>query len=244
MIVVSCGMGTNTIAMLVGMQEKGIRPDLLLFADTGGEKPHTYQMVMVMNDWLEKHQFPLIETVKVEATTLEGDCLKRKALPAIAYGFKTCSQRFKLQPQRKFINNHPKAKEAWEAGEKVTMAIGFDYGEPQRARESDQPHKFDNWYPLIEWEWTRNECVAAIERAGLPQPGKSACFFCPNMRPEEIRELNAQYPDLARRAVEMERNADLTTIKGLGRRFAWENVIATDDLFDYPEIQMPCECMT
>jgi len=41
--VVSFGGGTNSTAMLVGMWERGERPDAILFADTGGEKPHTYQ---------------------------------------------------------------------------------------------------------------------------------------------------------------------------------------------------------
>ena len=37
MLVVSFGGGTNSTAMLVGMSERGIIPDAILFADTGGE---------------------------------------------------------------------------------------------------------------------------------------------------------------------------------------------------------------
>ena len=42
MIVVSYGGGTNSVAMLVGLHERGLRPDAIVFADTGGEKPNTY----------------------------------------------------------------------------------------------------------------------------------------------------------------------------------------------------------
>lgn len=35
-IVVSYGGGTNSTAMLIAMVLKGIKPDLILFADTGG----------------------------------------------------------------------------------------------------------------------------------------------------------------------------------------------------------------
>ena len=41
-LVVSYGMGVDSTAMLIGMAQRSIRPDLILFADTGGEKPETY----------------------------------------------------------------------------------------------------------------------------------------------------------------------------------------------------------
>lgn len=37
--------------LLVGMAERGVRPDLILFADTGGEKPETYEFVNTMDAW-------------------------------------------------------------------------------------------------------------------------------------------------------------------------------------------------
>ena len=56
-------------------------------------------------------------------------------------------------------------------------------------------------------------------------------------------ELNALYPHLAERALKIEANAKLDTIKGLGRRFAWANLIATFDMFaDSYEQEMPCGC--
>jgi len=36
-VVVSYGGGTNSTALLVGMQERDLRPDLILFADPGGD---------------------------------------------------------------------------------------------------------------------------------------------------------------------------------------------------------------
>ena len=40
--IVSFGGGTNSAAMLVGLHQHGIPVDLILFADTGAEQPHTY----------------------------------------------------------------------------------------------------------------------------------------------------------------------------------------------------------
>lgn len=53
------------------------------------------------------------------------------------------------------------------------------------------------------------------------------------------------YPDLAKRAVEMERNADLDTVKGLGRAFSWETFLRADAAQGrlFPEvIETDCMC--
>lgn len=248
MNVVAYGGGTNSTAMLVRIaldKIEDLMPSLILFADTGGEKPHTYEFVALFSEWLVNHGLPEIITVRSPNKTLEQDCLDRSALPSIAYGFKTCSQRWKGAPQDKYINNWEPAKKEWKAGRKITKLIGYDAGEPQRAKEySDK--KYVVAYPLIDWDWGREECLQAIKNAGLPECGKSACFFCPSSRPSEIKQLGREYPGLARRAIEMEKNAELTSIKGLGRNWAWRDLLAQGDLLDESEfictMDAPCGC--
>ena len=46
---VAYGMGVDSTAMLVGLAERGIRPDAILFADVGGEKPETYAYQATMD---------------------------------------------------------------------------------------------------------------------------------------------------------------------------------------------------
>lgn len=89
--------------------------------------------------------------------------------------------------------------------------------------QTKQIKKYENRYPLYEWGWDRAECVRVIERAGLPLPQKSSCFFCPSMKKKEIQTLWEQFPELFKRAVDMEENAKgtLTNVKGLGRSWAW-----------------------
>lgn len=229
MLIVSFGAGTNSTAMLVGMYERDVKPDAVVFADTGGERPETYQHIEDVNGWLAGIDYPQITVVR-EAHTLESDCLKRNALPGIAYGFKSCSDHYKVRPQKRWAKANGYTDAQW--------AVGIDAGEAHRA-------KYDEvWYPLLDWDWGREECKAAIARAGLKQPGKSSCFFCPSMRPAEIRALNAQHPELARRALDMEANSELTSVAGLGRNFAWRDLLATPDMFEdaYHGIETPCGC--
>lgn len=52
-LIFNYGMGVDSTAMIVGMHARGERPDLILFADTGGEKPETYAYLPHINAWLE-----------------------------------------------------------------------------------------------------------------------------------------------------------------------------------------------
>lgn len=219
-LVVAYGGGVNSTAMLVEMHRRGIKPDLILFADTGGERPETYAAVKAVSAWCVAHGMPEIVTVKSSGKTLEQDCLDRSALPSIAYGFKTCSQRWKLQPQTKYLN-------AWKRkGEKYTKAVGFDAGEERRVRESTDMN-CTNWYPLIEWNLWREHCEAICVQEGLPS-AKSSCFYCPSMRKHEVLTLAKEHPDLLARAIAMEENAELKTVQGLGRHWSWKNLVNND----------------
>jgi len=186
-----------------------------------------------MNRWLARHEMPritVVENVDRDGNrfSLETECLRSHTLPSIAYGYKRCSQKHKIGPQEKFCNHYPPCREEWARGGKVNRYIGYDAGEQRRYARSRSYNltdkKYFNRYPLIEdWHWDREDCIRAIQAAGLPLPGKSSCFFCPSMKRGEIEALKRQYPDLYRRAVALEENARpyLKTVKGLGRNYAW-----------------------
>ena len=93
---VSYGGGANSTALLIGLHQHRIPVDLILFADTGAEHPHTYAYLEVMDRWLKDHGMPPITRVYKttrdgKRLTLEDECLQSCSLPSIAYGFKRCS---------------------------------------------------------------------------------------------------------------------------------------------------------
>lgn len=242
--VASYGGGTNSTAMLIECANRGEPVDLILFADTGAERPYTYGYIESFSDWLEKNGLPRVEIVRSPNETLEQSCLKLGVLPSLAYGFKSCSQRFKGQPQNVYLNNWDRANAEWAGGRKVVKLIGYDADEPQRAKNHDD-EKYTVRYPLLEWDMGRDECVETIEAAGLCQPGKSSCFFCPSMRATEIRQLQANYPDLSKRALALESNARKSHVAGLGRRFAWRDLLAQAEMFgdEYSHTpELACGC--
>lgn len=230
MNIVNFGGGTNSAAMIYGMWQKHIPIHLILFADTGGERPETYRFIRIFNGWLDSRGLPEITRCFYRdqggnRLKLETECLKGRKLPAVAYGMKQCSLKHKIGVQDKFCNHYRPCLEAWARGEKINKYIGYDAGEPQRVEHAApvdaQNKKYCNAYPLVEWGWDRAKCREVLREAGFPQPGKSSCFFCPNMKKAEIRELWEKHPDLFQRAVALEHGAALTTVKGLGRDWSW-----------------------
>lgn len=243
--------------MLLLLCDTDRTPDLVLFADTGGERPETYDHVQEMWLWcrLRGIEFKVVDNGSPEkGRTLEENCLKRRELPSLAYGFKGCSVKWKRQPMDRYIRDRwQPARDAWARGEKVIRYIGIDAGEVRR-KQLPPDDKFVYRYPLFEAGIDREGCIELIKSHGLAVPGKSSCFFCPAMRKEEILALPA---DLQKRAVFMEHNAvearrareakgevSVSSIKGLGRsHFSWEELLtgkAPTFEFDNPA---PCDCM-
>lgn len=241
--IVSYGGGTNSTAMLVGLLERGERPDRIVFSDTGGEKPHTYEHIETVSQWCKKIGFPEVTIVKgsqpsqLRRGSLEAECLELGTLPSKAYGFGNCSQKWKIDPAKKY--DRALADELGIALSDIARLVGFDADEPHRMERAIRAQPKDHQaqrFPLVEWDWGREECIEAIARAGLPQPGKSACFYCPSSKKWEILDLRERYPDLFARACEMERRAlagegqaPATTAKGLGRSFSWAEFVKQHD---------------
>jgi hypothetical protein len=250
--IVAFGGGVDSTAMIIGLIDQQKPIDLILFADTGGERPHTYEHIELFSAWLVNKGYPSITVVKKvrrdgSLETLEQECHRRHNLPSIAYGFKSCSQKHKIQPQDKFLNHWQLTKDCWKKGLKAVKYIGYDAGESHRAENAAKrlDPKYTYSYPLIEWGWEREDCLETIKKAGLKSPGKSACFFCPSSKKHEIIELYDRYPDLLQRALNIEKQAELTSIKGLGRSYAWSTIIKLHEdqqPLPFTGFELPCDC--
>ncbi len=254
-LVVCFGSGVDSTAMLVALHVAGITPSLILFADTGGEKPETIAHVQRMNAVLRQWGWPLIETVRhvpkesTPYTDLYGNCMANETLPSLAFGMKSCSIKWKQGPQDQYLKGvklgpnkrdpHPLWAKTQAAGHRITKLIGYDCGKAD-IRRSRAPRPavcdFDYLYPLQLLRWTREDCVSAITKAlGADMvPVKSACFFCPASKHWELYWLAGEHPELLEDALVMERNA----LTGRHSRFdevefgaSWESLVSNSDRF-------------
>lgn len=241
--------------MLIALHLAGIVPQVVTFADVGAEKPETIAHVARMDAVLSSWGWPPISVcrkIPLASTgyaDLYGNCIANETLPSLAFGMKSCSAKWKQNPQDQFIKGaragpnarapHPVWIEAQRTGQRIIKLIGYDCGraDMRRSRKLAQADAdFDYAYPLQRLGWTRKDCIALITAVlGADYvPIKSACFMCPASKIWELFWLAAHHPDLLDRALLLERNA----LTGRHSRFdavefgaSWEELVGKADRF-------------
>ena len=211
--VLSYGGGRQTIA-IVGLIIEGVlpRPDHIIMADTGFEKPTTFEY---MERWVRPALNVMgmdIEIVRASEWSLDtekdviyqgSDGNIHSRLPAFtvkpdgSYGkhMPRCSNKWKVRPMRRYVRS------LYGTGRDIQcdMWLGITTDEAHRARESDVLW-LRSVYPLMNGyldetdteglSWTSADCVSYVEnRLGWPTPPKSSCFICPHMRNDEWLKL-------------------------------------------------------
>ncbi|MHC4395643.1 MAG: phosphoadenosine phosphosulfate reductase domain-containing protein [Planctomycetota bacterium] len=224
--IISYGGGVNSTAMtlLLLKQQKPI--DYILFADTGEEKPETYQFVEVFDQYLkDKHSLSITivkPMVDGKPQTLSEYCQKHVILPSFHWRF--CTDKFKIRPIRSFLKLVFERSEASVASKSESFVeyIGFDTGEWERIKKS-------RWrdttyvYPLIDEDIHRIDCECIIRQHGLPIPPKSSCYFCPFTKPQELAELQEKHPDLIAKMQELEEYVNNPAISTRKKPFRFFN---------------------
>lgn len=189
--VVSFGAGVNSTAILalVKLGELDLGDHLIVFADTGAERPSTYchirEMQKEMDIQIVKNPIPLYDF-----------CLKNHVIPSRLHRW--CTDRWKVQPMRHSIEA--------TVGTGYNYVIGFDATEERRVLRS-RARNDDAEFPLYDLGITRKACKRLILKAGWGVPEKSGCYFCPFQRKIEWMGLKENQPSLFQKAVELEHNA-------------------------------------
>lgn len=112
--------------------------------------------------------------------SLYGNCWHNETLPGLAFGRKSCSIKWKREPQDRRVRRWPPACEAWSVGLKGQKLLGFEACEVycRYGDRGDDP-RCEYSYLLMDWERTREMCEQAIAAAGWLVPVKSACITVP-----------------------------------------------------------------
>lgn len=240
-LVVSYGMGVDSTALLVMLAWEGIRPDAIVFADTGSEKPETYAYRSIIEPWLQREGFPAITAVKNPSPraghrSLGANCEDNRTLPSLAFGRHSCSLKWKVAPNDQWVASQAWAQEAWSADVPVLRLIGYDASPADLRRRKHAggvgagDPRFSFAYPLCDAGIARQGCKDLIRSAGLPVPPKSACTFCPASKKHEVLWLAEHHPELMAEALRIENLAshDLRSTRGLGRRWRWNDFLEAE----------------
>jgi len=223
--VFSFGGGVQSTACLV-LAARGELPatdtshrwDAFVFAHVGeaSENPATLDYVEnVAKPYAAAHGIELREVRKARRDGTPDDLLAlilrtERSLPFPvrmmngAPGQRSCPAEYKIRPLER---EHKRMGATTERPGIVGIGISMD--ELQRAKgwgevDPRSPSQIRE-YPLLRLQLRRRDCLEIIREAGLPQPPRSACWFCPFHSLDEWRRLRRDHPELWQRAVELER---------------------------------------
>lgn len=208
--VFSCGGGVQSTACLVLAAQGKIPYKTFIFANVGdqAESPATIQYIAnVLKPFAAKHGINWVDVAWVDRTGRQRDLLidlyeQKRSINIPAYmpggmpGNRKCTESFKIKPIAKWIKEH---------APNCTLGKGISTDEPHRATPSRESDGYKSAYPLIELGISRADCLQIAREAGIPQPPKSSCWFCPFKTTNQWITMRREQPELFSKAVELEK---------------------------------------
>lgn len=205
--VVSLSGGKDSTAMLLGMIERGMQIDCILFCDTGLEFPAMYDHL----DKLERdigrpithirsehsYEYLMFETPvnrKHNSSFAQKYGLIRKGYGWAGPRMRWCTSRLKDTPRERFLRP---LREQYEVFEYIGIAADERY-RLERPRNKAASHV----HPLTDWGWTEAECLKYCYDRGYDWNGlyehfkRVSCWCCPLQSLAELRQLYKYYPEL------------------------------------------------
>ncbi|MEY8326075.1 phosphoadenosine phosphosulfate reductase family protein [Lachnospiraceae bacterium 54-11] len=204
---VSFSGGKDSTAMLLGMIERGMRIDCILFCDTGLEFPAMYEHIAK----LEKDTGMPITRVQAEKSFEElmfyaeikrkpdSAALKKYGPDIRGYGWagprmRWCTARLKDEPREKFLRE---IRKEYDVKEYVGIASDEGYRlERKRNRQDGHVH------PLVDWGMTEADCLQYCYDHGYDWNGlygqfkRVSCWCCPLQPLPELRQLYHNHREL------------------------------------------------
>lgn len=212
--VFSHGGGAQSIAVLVLAAQGRVQYDAFLFANVGedSEDPKTLAYHRdIATPFAAEHGLNLVELHRVmrtgETRTLHHQIVTQpKSIPfpvrmqGGGFGNRQCTERFKIKVVARWTREHG----ATETNPAV-CGIGISMDELDRATTTEKVKHQRTEYPLLDLRLSRADCRRIIGDAGLPQPPKSSCYFCPFRSLEDWRRQRATEPEVFASSVALER---------------------------------------
>ena len=219
----SFGAGTQSIAVMVAQAQGLLRQpyDYFVWADVGhdSEDPQVAEyMANYVMPYCDEHAIKMIRVAKMrygkEDTLLQAIYRDNKRIPIPAYmangapGNRTCTGEYKIKVVDKWI----KSKSITHA----TIGLGFSIDETRRASNKNMQFlpmdarnvnkttykRFD--FPILELGFSRHQSIVLVEKAGLPTPPRSACWFCPFKSRGAWIEDKKHRPEIVQKAIAVE----------------------------------------
>jgi hypothetical protein len=192
MRVISLGWGVQSFA-LAAMSALGVLPkvDAAIHADTTYERAETYEFARKWTPWLEARGVRVVTVqAKDDVTQVPFDDTGRTHIPLYVVNTesgkvgklrRSCTGRWKIRPQRKYINDWLNESGIERKNGTVEQWFGITLDEVTRMKPADVQY-ITHSFPFIEMldrPWTRHMVMRWLTDHSLEIPVKSSCVMCP-----------------------------------------------------------------
>lgn len=209
----SYGAGTQSTALIVlaGEGHPDVpRPDVAVFADTGDEPAWVYETLERMTEWAGERGIRVDRVAKDHSLSESVELGKREGKRFVSVPLYTldpeseregmlrrqCTREFKIEViekhVRKLMGFEPRQVMKGKVDAMAMLGISIDEATRMRPNRTSW---ITNWWPLVALGLSRQDCERVIEDAGLPQPGKSSCVYCPYHSDAFWLDLKENHPD-------------------------------------------------
>ncbi len=259
--VFSHGGGAQSIATLVLAAQGRVSYDAFLFCNVGedSENPKTLDYHRdVAIPFAAEHGLNLVELRREmrgggTRTVLEEITGQPKSVPfpvrleGGGFGTRRCTERFKVKVVARWTTQHGAT-----AADPAVCGIGISMDELHRATTTERVKHQRTEYPLLDLRLSRSDCRRIIADAGLAQPPKSACWFCPFQSLEDRRRQRKDEPEVFAAAIALEQTVNEHR-RALGKDKVWLSSMMRPlgELPEWPglfdEAELTCDassCMT
>lgn len=179
-IILNFSGGKDSTAMLLRWIEEGRRLDEVIYFNGGWEFPDMINHIRIVREYVESKSIKFTELCPEK--TLE-DMLQYR-------GFPNNKIRWCTGVKVKTIDQYLKDKRS------TINLIGIAYDELDRVKATN------NFYPLINWKMTEEDCLKYCYEHGYTWNGlyevfnRVSCWCCPLQRISVLRKLRKYYPEL------------------------------------------------
>jgi hypothetical protein len=211
----SFGGGRQSTAALVLAAQGKLKVDCFVFANVGddAENPDTLKYIRAHSrPFAQAHGIDLVEVQRSfrdgrDPSLYQYAQRAPRSIPLPmrmsdtgAPGNRTCTTDWKIR----VIAKHLERQRGWQAP--WEMCLGISWDESHRMRDPDviDDLGYKRSYPLIDLRLTVTDCKRIVAEAGLPEPPKSSCWFCPLHDLPAWARLRLYRPDLFQASVELE----------------------------------------
>lgn len=211
------GAQSTAIAALI-VQGKLPKPDFVVIADTGREMPTTWT-------YLNNVVRPAMASVGIEIHRISQEYCSKSATGEFHQSGSLLIPAFSNQSGNAsklpaFCSNEWKQRvcNRWLKEQGLNRSdfrkwIGFSFDETTRVLRMMEGQEYKNGlirFPLVHDVATRRyEAIRIVEKMGWPKPPRSRCWMCPNQSDYEWAEVQQDYPELFRDAIQLDESIRL-----------------------------------